>query len=106
MVVWALVVSLLVIMAICEGRTHGKEIPWMVQACSHLLVEQRRLRRWGGRGRQAQVQPGLGACQAAAGGALDVTLLHQEGLDDVLDRVAGLGDGVGEGLDAGGAAAV
>ncbi len=58
------------------------------------------------RRRQAQVRVGLGAGEAAARGALDEALLHQERLDHVLDGVARLGDGVGEGLDAGRAAAV
>ena len=52
------------------------------------------------------MQIGLGAGHAAPGGALDEALLHQERLDDVLDRVARLGDGVGQGLDPGGAAGV
>ena len=61
-----------------------------------------RARRYG----QAEVGVGAGAGHAAARGALDEALLEQIGLDNVLDRVAGLGDGGGEGVHADRAAAV
>src|SRR5665213_80676 len=82
-------------------------IPWRASAGKLIpLLEQRRLSlRRHGCG-QPQVGVGPGAGEAAAGGALNEALLHQEGLADVLDGIAGFGDGVAQRLDPGRPAAV
>ena len=70
-----------------------------------LLPEQPELRRLPRRLGEAEMAEGVAGQQAAARRALQEALLQQEGLDDVLDRVARLGERRRDGLDADRAAA-
>ena len=69
-------------------------------------VEQRELGRGLRRRRQAEMDEGCCGQHAAARRARDEALLEQIGLDDLLDRIARLGQRRGDGLDADRAAAV
>src|SRR5262245_45830742 len=57
------------------------------------------------RRREAEMAEGVRGEHSAAGRALHETLLDEEGLDDLLDRVARLRQSGGDGLDADRAAA-